>query len=65
MKTSKRRGRVNKNKTIYYKKWQKQKVNRSLSQRVQGMKDSKALHKAERLVACLNLVLKDSSIDYI
>lgn len=48
MKTSKRRGRVNKN-VFTTRSGKSVKVNRSLSQRVQGMKDSKALRKAERL----------------
>lgn len=48
MKTSKRRGRINKN-VFTTKSGKNVKVNRSLSQRVQGMKDSRALRKAERL----------------
>jgi len=48
MKTSKRRGRVNKN-VFTTRSGKSVKVNRSLSQRVQGMKDSKALRKAEHL----------------
>ncbi len=48
MRTIKRRGRVNKN-IFTTRSGKNVKINRSLSQRVQGMKDSRALRKAERL----------------
>ncbi len=48
MNTSKRRGRVNKN-IFTTRSGKSVKVNRSLSQRIKGSKDSKALRKAERL----------------
>ncbi len=48
MNTSRRRGRVSKN-IFTTRSGKTVKVNRSLSQRVKGMKDSRALRKAERL----------------
>lgn len=48
MKTSKKRGSVHKN-TFTTRSGKSIKVNRSLSQKIKGMKDSRALKKAERL----------------